>query len=77
MSKPKVIVTIEGGLVTSVLSDNDLDVVVIDYDTDGVEENELVDILQNDSTKSQAYVYEGEVFEKNEERVHQIIGSII
>lgn len=39
----KVVITLEGGLVTSVLSDNiDLDVMVVDYDSEGADADEII-----------------------------------
>ena len=42
----KVVVVIEGGTVRDVLTTDPVEVAVIDYDTDGVEESELKKIPQ-------------------------------
>lgn len=40
---PKIVVTTQGGLVTSVLSDDaDIKVLVVDYDSEGVDEDEII-----------------------------------
>ena len=58
MSKMRIGVTLEGGLVQSIFSDQELDieVVTIDYDTEGTEDWELTDIEQEDGSTEQACV---------------------
>lgn len=71
--KPRVIVTIEGGVVTSILSDVEIDTIVVDYDTDGADENDLKEIPQGtQGPVEDAYVYEGEINEHTPEKVEQI-----
>lgn len=56
----KIIVFIEGGIVQTVMTDKDAEVMVVDYDTEGVDLGELMKISGED-----AYVYRGEVHEVN------------
>ena len=36
--KPKILITVEGGIVQDVSSNTDVDIIIIDYDTDNIEE---------------------------------------
>ena len=53
-------VTVEGGLVTSVCTDEEMlidhHVVIVDYDTEGADEDELSDVVQEDGEISEAFV---------------------
>jgi hypothetical protein len=42
--KPKMIIIIEGGFVREVLSDIDIDIAIMDYDIEGIEEEHLTSI---------------------------------
>ena len=54
----RVVVTVEGGVVQSVVADRpaELDVVVLDYDTQGAGEDAIEYITQPDGSKSDAEV---------------------
>ena len=54
----RVVVTVEGGVVQSVIADRpeELDVAVLDYDTQGAAENEIEYITQPDGSKFDAVV---------------------
>lgn len=59
---PVLAVILEGGMVSDIVCDRPdalpgLDVVVIDYDTDGVDEDALSYVRQNDGTWSDAIVH--------------------
>lgn len=60
--RPKVAIVLEGGIVQAIVSDQpeqvDVDFTVIDYDTDGVDEAELVAVPQSDGYLSQALAYD-------------------
>lgn len=72
--KPKVIIIIEGGIVKNVLTnDKELEVSVIDYDTDGIPDNELVNIPCIHNGTDQVYVYKGVETTYWPERVQQLI----
>jgi hypothetical protein len=55
--KPKVIITIEGGLIQNVLSDTEIDVIVVDYDTESYEENEHLTPIPYDFQGKSGYDY--------------------
>lgn len=40
--KPVVVINIEGGTVSHVLTSKSIDIVIIDHDTDGVDENQII-----------------------------------
>ena len=46
MKQPKVVITLDGGIVEDILSDVPSDVIVIDYDVEGIEEDRLTQIPQ-------------------------------
>ncbi len=83
MSKPKVIIQIQDGLVTSVLSDSELDIAIINYDPDGLGPGKKtgifrsVDIPQGDGSTVNSYVYEHDVLEIDTNRTEQIFGAIL
>lgn len=57
--KPTIAVVVEGGMVTAIISDEPTQigrVVVIDYDRDGVEDDELCPIRQDDGREELAIV---------------------
>lgn len=42
--KPKVIIEVSGGCVRDVSSDTEIDVVIVDYDVQGFDESELIEM---------------------------------
>ena len=42
--KPKVIIEVSGGCVREISSDVELDVIIVDYDVQGFDESELIEI---------------------------------
>ena len=42
--KPKVIIEISGGCVRDVSSDTEIDVMIVDYDVQGFDKNELIEM---------------------------------
>ncbi|MCC2248941.1 hypothetical protein JUJ52_03080 [Virgibacillus sp. AGTR] len=51
----KIAVIVEGGVVQNVLSNQEnVDIVIVDYDTEGADEEETTTVLENE-----AYVYGG------------------
>lgn len=46
--KPKVIIEVNGGCVSDVSSDTDIDLVVVDYDTQGFDEDILFEMPNGD-----------------------------
>mgnify|MGYP001338009448 CR=1 FL=1 len=56
--KPKVVVTLEGGMVTAIVTDGiALDVVVVDYDIDGAADEDIVDIPQIGGGNAECTMY--------------------
>ena len=56
----KIVVVVDGGCVTDIMSDTPgVDVVLVDYDTDGVAEDLLVQIPQDDGTTAAASCWKG------------------
>ena len=73
---PKIIIVMEGGCITSVLSTDNIDVTIIDYDTEGCDEEDFKLIPQGEGETAMAYVYRGEYPEINPERINEILNSI-
>ena len=63
----KIIVFVEGGIVQTVMTDEEAEVMVVDYDVDGVDLGEIR-VVNGD----EACVYVGEVHEVNADRVGEI-----
>lgn len=66
MSKPKVFIQIEGGIIHCVVADQEVEVTFIDFDTDGVEEDYIKDFFGHD-----AYIVQHEI-DVNPDRVINI-----
>jgi hypothetical protein len=75
--KPKVIIIIEGGWVQNILSNTEVDTFLIDYDTQGVEEEVLTDIPYKDGNgtgdRGSCVIYPPEIDIEEVERLHKII----
>jgi len=58
MSEPvKIVITLDGGLVQAVVSDGTpVEYVVIDYDTEGGDENDMLDVPQDDGSTTKAWL---------------------
>ena len=63
----KAVVFIEGGVVQEVLSDEGMEILIVDRDTEGVETNELYKITGDD-----AYVYSTRGSSVNKEKIEEI-----
>lgn len=57
ITTPAVVVVCDGGLVQDVLTDRPCDVAVLDYDKDGIGEDDLIDIPQDDGTTEKGRLY--------------------
>lgn len=59
-TKPKIIIAVEGGLVSAVVSHDPsmigIEVAIIDYDTDGADDAEVSNVEQKDGSFSEAIV---------------------
>lgn len=78
--KNKVVVTISGGCIQDVMTDmENTEVLIIDYDVDGLEEDMMTMIPQKNGKKEGAhvYVYEGTTqAEEDPERVEQLFNAV-
>lgn len=43
-NKPKIIITVEGGIVQGVMANTEVDVVILDYDTEGFDEDKVREV---------------------------------
>ena len=57
-SKTRVVITLEGGLVYNILADKEIELLIIDYDTEGLDKEFLTDIWGDEAylTRSTAEV---------------------
>lgn len=53
---PRIFITIVGGLVQAIESDTEIDVIICDFDTQGIDESVLSEI-----NGDEAYIYDGHV----------------
>lgn len=53
---PRVVVALEGGLVQGASSDLPVDMVVVDYDTEGGDDEDIVDLPQNDGSTAESFI---------------------
>lgn len=67
-SMKKIVITMDGGIIQNVLSEEPLEVIVVDYDTEGAEE--IVQVLGNEAC---AVSYPAE---ENPEEIQRILGDI-
>jgi|GEM_PF-5299109 hypothetical protein len=65
---PRAIVIVEGGIVQDVLTDIDIDVEVVDFDVQGLDD---YDTKISPSGGGEGYVYSGDVQSKNVKRLDQ------
>lgn len=57
MDKPKVVLIVQGGVLQDVLSDVEIEYLTIDYDVDGANPN---DVVQMGDTEDDAFAYTSE-----------------
>ena len=50
--KPNLVIIMEGGLISHFVADSEMEIIVIDYDTEGLSEDEITEVFGN-----KAYVY--------------------
>ena len=63
--KIKVIAFMEGSVLNQVYTDGDVDLIVVDYDTDGVAEADLTKFTCMSGAKAEAYVRREQPVEKD------------
>jgi uncharacterized protein YegL len=52
----RIAIIMEGGLIQDILAVEDVDITIVDYDTEGAEEEDLTEIPQNDGTSVEAFI---------------------
>lgn len=73
--KSRVVVTVEGGVITSVVSDiKGQEVMILDYDTESADITDLVRVPQTDGGVRSAYVYDGINMECDKAYVQRLFG---
>lgn len=73
MMTPKVVIVVEGGVVQDVLCDQHIQVLLIDYDTDGMEEPEMVPVpVEGTKTESDAAYVVDLPMHRRAKRVEQL-----
>lgn len=70
--KPKVIIEVEGGFIKNVSSDVDVDVLIIDYDCNGVNEEALT-VIPTTGDQAICAVYNVDVNTKKVRNLYNII----
>lgn len=73
MSTPRIVITMEGGLIQCVLADADVEILVIDYDTEGTTDPTAM-IPQSNGTRAEAVttIYTVLPEQRQPERVSQL-----
>ncbi len=56
MKKTQIIITVEGGLVSEVISNQDIDFTILDYDIDNALESELTTIFDDEQVYVRSWV---------------------
>jgi hypothetical protein len=56
--KTRIVITMDGGIVQNIIANHgDVEIALIDYDIDSMEEDRLTEISQGDGTKEKAYAW--------------------
>ena len=72
--KPKIIIVMEGGIIQNMLSDVPMDAVIIDYDIEGVAEEELTIIkIYPNIPFAYCRVEEPEIWPKETKKLYKLI----
>ena len=53
----RIAIIMEGGLIQNIFADEEVDITIVDYDTEGADEEDLTEVLQNDGTSVEAFIY--------------------
>jgi hypothetical protein len=53
----RIVITVQGGLIQDISSSEPIECLVIDYDTEGADADQLTSIPQDDGTTAEAYAY--------------------
>lgn len=71
MKKPRILIDISGGLIQSIITDTDIDVVIYDFDTEGCNDEDLSEI-----NGDLAYVHAFDPVEVDEDNLEDILNQI-
>lgn len=76
---PKIVITVEGGVVQSVMSNTPVEVFSVDYDTDGTADDELVAIPQDGSDTESAIcgISSADVDPKRVDEIAAVINEVV
>ena len=56
MSTPKIVVVLKGGFIRDVITDTEIELLVVDHDTDGYEDEKLTTFNMEEEFRAYAYV---------------------
>lgn len=76
MNTPKIAVFVSGGVVQEIVTDSDINVAVIDMDTDGASDEELNFYPDDDGNQNSAYIAINEITTKDPEYVSRLFKAI-
>jgi len=54
----KVVIVMDGGLIQNIVTSEDAEIMVIDYEKDDYEPEDMIDMPQVDGTTAKAHIYE-------------------
>ena len=72
----RIVVIVEGGIIQQILTDENVDITIIDYDTDGADDMDLVPINQGNGKTIDAYVYQGDLVDRDPGAIDEILDGI-
>jgi hypothetical protein len=52
----RIAIIMDGGIIQNILTDEEVDITIVDYDTEDAEEKDLTEVPQNDGTSVEAFV---------------------
>lgn len=77
MSKPRIVIVMDGGLIQQILADTDVEIATIDYDVEGTEDERLTAIPQQGGGVEAAYCWTQDAPDEiDKERVDELFAVI-
>lgn len=52
----RMVITMEGGIIQDIIADNECDILIVDYDTEGADTRDLTSVQQYDGKFEDAYI---------------------
>jgi hypothetical protein len=52
----RMVIIMDGGIIQNILADEEVDITIVDYDTEDLEEEDLTEVPQNDGTSVEAFI---------------------